>query len=443
MEFKGKKVAVVGLGITGKALIKFLLKKKAFIVACDQNRKIDPSLRKLPIKFSLGKNYLKNSKKTEIIFISPGVPLNLSPFKKLKSKITNEIALFLELCPAPVIGITGTNGKTTTTTLVSKILKEGRKKVFMGGNIGEPLINKIDKITKKSWVVLEISSFQLELVKRSPQIAVVLNITPDHLDRYKNFGQYKKAKEKIILYQKKNDYAILNFDDKNVLALKQKTPAQIYGFSTLQALKRGAYLKDQNLVIRDKNKLYKICSVSEIKLPGQHNIANILAASLVGYLCRIPLSKIRKVIANFQGIPHRLELVRIKNKIKFYNDSKSTTPASTIAALKSFSEPIILIAGGYDKKSDFSLLAKEIKKKVKKLILIGQTAQKIALAVKKEKPSLPQYFTKSLKEAIQLAYRNAHPYEVVLFSPACASFDMFTNFEERGELFKKLVKELK
>jgi UDP-N-acetylmuramoylalanine--D-glutamate ligase len=445
MDLINKKIAIIGLGVSGQALAKFLLKRQAKITGCDKNVHIFKNLRNLKIDFSLGKNYLKNLSGYDIIFVSPGVPLNLSEIKNTerKLKISSEIELFFDLCPAQIIGVTGTNGKTTVTTLISKILKQGKRKVFTGGNIGEPLINKIQKIKKNDLVVLELSSFQLELLEKSPHVALVLNITPDHLDRYKNFNDYKKAKNKIISYQKKDDVAVLNFDDKVILSLKNKTRAKVFSFSIRKQLGSGAFIKNNKIVTKIGSKITSICKISDIKLPGSHNLYNILAASLIGFLFKISPKSIEKIITNFKGIEHRLELVRILKRRKFYNDSKATTPESTIAALFSFNQPINLIAGGYDKHTDFAKMIKVINKKVTNLILIGQTTKKIATLAKKQRIKTKIYFTKTLRKAIKISYKESNPDNIILLSPGCASFDMFKNYEERGEIFKKIVKELK
>jgi UDP-N-acetylmuramoylalanine--D-glutamate ligase len=392
----------------------------------------------------LGKNYLRNLADFEIIFVSPGVPLELPEIKSVKNKVkvSSEIELFFESCPAPIIGITGTNGKTTVTTLISKILKQSSKKVFTGGNIGESLINKLSQIKRSNLVVLELSSFQLETLEKSPNIAVVLNFTPDHLDRYKDFNNYKKTKVKIVNHQDKKDFAILNFDDRNTNSLRNKTKASVFGFSTVKILNRGAYLKSNQIIIKDKGITKKICKLGDIHLPGKHNIENVLAAVLVGYLCKISPVKIKKAIRGFKGIEHRLEYIRSINKRKFYNDSKATTPESTTAALNAFDNPIILIAGGYDKHADFSKMAKVIAKKVKHLILIGKTAKQIAKVVQQQKTKVQISLAKNLNEAVVRSYKTSQPNDIILLSPACASYDMFKNYEERGKSFKKLVNKL-
>lgn len=442
--FKNKNIAIVGYGITGQELMRFLIKQGAFITICDQKSKIKIEKKyQSKINLKLGKNYLKNLDKFDLIFISPGVPLSLINFKKIKNKINTDIKLFFDLCSKPIIGITGTNGKTTTTSLISQILKIGGKNVLTGGNIGTVLINQLNKINSISSVVLELSSFQLELLKKSPHIAVILNITPDHMDRYKNFSEYKRAKFNIVKYQNKQDYAILNYDDINVRKLKNKINSQVLFFSTQKILKRGAFLDNDFLVVKDKNKQLRICHRSEIKILGLHNLSNVLAAILVGYLLKIPINKIKKAIISFKGVEHRLEFVTQKNKVNFYNDSKATTPESTMAALSAFNSPVILIAGGYDKKANFKKLVKVILKKVKILILIGQTASKIYSLCRKENKKIPIYLAKTLSEAVKKAYQNSEKGDNILLSPACASYDMFNNFEERGKKFKEIVSKLK
>lgn len=446
MEFKNKKIALIGLGETSKGLVRFLLKQKADLTGLDKKTKNELSnfsyFSKLPIKLVLGPRYLSNLGYFDFIFLSPGIPI-FPEIKKNKKNISSEIKLFFEFCQAPIIGVTGTNGKTTTTTLIDKILKKKDNNVFTGGNIGQTLIDKLGKIKKSSKVVLELSSFQLQDLEKSPHIAIILNITPDHLDRHKNFKEYLEAKKNIIKHQGKNDFAVLNKDQKLVWDLRKITEAKIFPFSTKEKLKHGAYIDNNWIVVANNGSRKKVLPISDLKLIGQHNLENVLASVTVGYLSNVSLKDMNSILGKFKGVEHRIEFVRNIKGVKFYNDSKATTPESTIAALKSFDNPIILIAGGYDKEADFSKLGKVISQKVKNLILIGKTASKIqAKAKSSPENNLKIEKVKTLKEATKIALKNSQAGDIILLSPACASYDMFKNYEERGELFKKFVKEL-
>ncbi len=474
INFYNKKIAVVGLGKSGVALLSFLLKQKPKkLVGFDQKEKEDleyynsskarisrflseakgsyRDLNKMNLEFFLGKDYLKNLENFDLIFLSPGVPKDLPEIKKAQKKgteISSEIKLFFELCPAKIIGVTGTNGKTTTTALVGEILKSSKvkgqsSKLFVGGNIGEPLIDKLDKIRKNNLVVLELSSFQLEDLKTSPHVAVVLNITPDHLDRHPSFNAYIEAKKNIILHQRESDFAVLNFDNLLVYKFRELTKAKIFGTSKTKELNFGTFIKNGKIEIKN-GKIHEICKISQLKLIGSHNLDNVLAAVGISYLCGVSLDEIKRTINNFAGLEHRLELVSEIRGIKYYNDSKATTPESTIAAINSFKAgKTILIAGGYDKKADFSKLANEIKNcKIKSLVLIGATAKKIENSVSRKTKKIKIIKAESLKEAVIKAKNQATFGDVILLSPACASYDMFKNYEDRGRQFKELVSKL-
>ena len=445
-KYKNKKIAVIGLGESGEKVIKFLTRNKAYVWGLDQKQKNEiPSYKKLVklgINFSLGKAYLKNLNNFDLIVLSPGVPTTLTEIinaRKNNIPICTEMKMFFDNCPAKIVGITGTNGKTTVTTLISKILKQGKKKIFLGGNIGQSLVDILPKIKKDDLVVLELSSFQLEDMSRSPHIAVILNITPDHLDRYPSFKFYVDAKKNILRYQNKNDYAVLNQNDKIVQKFDKLTKAKVLFFDKNGKKKNGAYIKNDKVYF-GQTKLFEL---SGIKLMGEHNLENILVAVCVGMILKIPKKKIEKQIKSFNGVEHRLEFVESLNSIKFYNDSKATTPESTIAAISAFSKnDINLIAGGYDKHANFDNLGKLIAQKVKNLFLIGKTANQIRKSVLKFNNKIKIIMCKNLKEAVLRSYKNSESGDIILFSPACASFDMFKNYEERGLKFKNLVKKL-
>lgn len=454
IDFSGKKIAVLGLGIEGEDVCEFLLKHGATdITIFDQKtaKKLGKAFKKFKgLKFRLGKDYLKDGLiGFNIIFRSPAFKLSLPEIQAAKKampagrqagvEISSATKLFFQLCPGKIIGVTGTKGKGTTATLIYRILREAGKKVFLAGNIGEPALQLLSKLDKKSWVILELSSFQLQDLDKNPQIAVVLFITSEHLDYHKNTAEYIEAKTNIVRYQKKSNFCVLNADSLVSASFSKLTPARVYFFSRQQKT-NGAYIKNKKIYVFDQ----LIGSVSEIKLRGEHNWDNVCAAATAGKLVGIDNESIKKVIFSFSGLEHRLELVREKKGISFYNDSFSTTPETAIAAIKSFNQPIILIAGGSEKGSNYVQLGQEIAENpVKILILIGQMAKKIKEA------ALNAGFSgkviedlNSMKEIVETAFQEAKIGDVVLLSPACASFGMFANYKDRGKQFKKYVKAL-
>ncbi len=451
-NFADKKIALIGVSKSNIALAKFLYSKRVKkFVFCDENKKIDiKSLKFLPkdkVRLKLGEDYLSDLSGFDLIFISPGINRNIKEIKDAQKKgiiISSEIEVFFLNCPARIIGITGTNGKSTTTALIGETLKRDKKKVWIGGNIGEPLVDKLDKITKNDLVVLELSSFQLENLKISPHIAVVLNISEDHIDRHQSLKNYIDAKVNIVRYQDKNDLVVLNFDDREVLKYKNFTKGKVIFFS-LDKIKEGIFLKDKEIYYKDKGIEQKICLKDDIRLIGEHNLSNALAAIAVALNLRIDKKDIVRLLKKFKGLEHRIEFIREKQRIKFYNDSKATTPESTIAAIKCFPRSrLVLILGGYDKKIDFKPLISELKnQKVLKIILIGETAKKIYEIIKKQNSySSEVCICSSFKQAVEKSFSISKKGDTVLLSPACASYDMFKNFEERGRLFKEMVKKL-
>ncbi|MBL7159178.1 UDP-N-acetylmuramoyl-L-alanine--D-glutamate ligase [Candidatus Microgenomates bacterium] len=456
MNLKGKKAAVLGFSIEGMATTRYLLKAGARVIVCDQNspQKLEENLKKIKadeVLLQLGKNCLKNLNQFEILFRTPGMPLwhpELITAKKAGVQISSQTKLFFDLCPCPIIGVTGTKGKGTTASLIFEILKTAGKNVFLGGNIGNPPIEFLDKLTSDSWVILELSSFQLEDLEASPHIAVVLNITSDHLfsvapdnpNYHLSQKDYLKAKENIVKYQKKKDYAVLNFDYQVSRNFSQLTQGQIHYFSKKKKIK-GAYVQSNSLFLNKD----LIGETQNLILPGIHNWENVTAAICAASLAGAPISAIKKAVFDFKGLEHRLEFVREVEGVKYYNDSFSTTPETAIAAIKAFKKPIILIAGGSEKGLDYTELGKEIvNSSVKTLILIGQIADKIEKAVRKNSktPKLKNSKLKiiknlkTMKEIIKEARIEANPGDIIVLSPASASFDMFKNYKERGKQFK-------
>jgi UDP-N-acetylmuramoylalanine--D-glutamate ligase len=356
--------------------------------------------------------------------------------------------LFFKLCPAKIVGITGSNGKTTTTMLLFEILKPILKNLWVGGNVGGSLLENISKIKKHHTVILELSSFQLEnlsQIKKSPHLSLVLNIKENHLDRHGTMQNYIKAKMTIVKFQTRFDKKILNWDDKIVRTFSKIGNAKCFYFSTLEELPSGVFLKDNYIILHTGTRDYRI-DISKRLLKGTFNIQNIAGAiataTQIIHKPALLISSCQDAVNSFRGVEHRLQFVRQKNGIKFYNDSIATNPASAIAAIESFEQPLILIAGGFDKKLSYINFAKKVVEKTKSIVLIGQTAKKIANLVTRLSSNFPIYFASSIEQAVKIAYKKAISGDVVLLSPACASYDMFSNFVHRGNQFIHAVKQL-
>jgi len=447
-NFKDKKVAVLGLGLEGEDVCRFLLQQKAKITVFDQKTaselgKIYQELKKKGVQFSLGKNYLQPGLTSfDFVFRSPGFHRFLSQIIQAEKKgvvITSATKLFFDLCPGKIIGVTGTKGKGTTATLIYEILKKAKKKIFLAGNIGESMLNLLPKLNKDSWVVLELSSFQLMDLDKSPQIAVVLFITSEHLDYHQDRDEYLQAKSNIVRHQKRKDYSIFNADDPISTSFAKLTSAQAFYFSRSKKV-NGAYVKNKQIILGKEI----LGQTKDLKLRGEHNWDNVCAAVTAGFLAEAKIDSIKKVVFSFPGLEHRLELVRVKNKVSFYNDSFSTTPETAIAAIKAFHEPLILIAGGSEKGSDYSQLGQEIaKSSVKTLILIGKTVEQLRKVVNQAGFKGEIVFRPGeMKKIVEVAWKKSKPGDVILLSPACASFDMFKNYKDRGHQYKKSVANL-
>jgi len=394
-----------------------------------------------------GENYLDNLHGFDVIFRSPSCRPDLEQIKaevENGALLTSEIEMLLELCPGKVIGVTGSDGKTTTTSLIYEMIKEKGYSCYLGGNIGTPLFDKVDEMKPTDIIVLELSSFQLMDMKVSPEIAVITNITPNHLDIHKSYNEYIEAKKNIFKFQDKNGLVVLNYDNDLTRKAGEEISGKFVYFSKTK-LDNG-YILDGNVIKRCENGTRRhIADTKDIVLRGVHNYENILAA-LAATQGLVDIDTQIKVITSFKGVEHRLELVRELDGVKWYNDSIGTSPTRTIAGLNSFDEKIVLIAGGYDKHLEYEPMAKPVVENVSKLILLGQTAEKINNCVKRELESsgktLPIYRVLSLEEAVKVAKDVAEPGEIVLLSPASAAFDMFKNFAERGKIFKELVNNL-
>ena len=450
----GRKVAIIGLGVSNQPLIDYMHKYKAKVTVFD-NRIIEDipkeTIKKITdyaMDFSFGPNNLAKLKGFDIIFRSPSclptVP-ELVEEAKRGAIVTTEIELLMKLCPGKVIGITGSDGKTTTTTLIYEILKQNGYNCYLGGNIGTPLFTKLSEMTPDDIVVLELSSFQLMGMEISPEISVITNITPNHLNVHSSYEEYIDAKKSIYKYQDEKGILVLNYDNPVTKNLDKEANGKVVFFSSKHNLDDGIIL-DDNIIKECNDKLRRhILNTNSVNLRGTHNYENICAA-LAATKTLVDIEDAINVVKNFSGVQHRLEFVREIDGVKWYNDSIGTSPTRTIAGLNSFSEKIVLIAGGYDKHLDYTPIAKPILENVSKLILIGDTAPKIFDAVKEEAEKqnidLPIYMCDKFEDIISTAKKIAKPGEIVLFSPASASFDMFKNFEERGNKFKELVNNL-
>jgi UDP-N-acetylmuramoylalanine--D-glutamate ligase len=443
MNLEGKRVLVVGLGATGEALCSFLLHHGARVKVSEKKKleEMEPKVsfwEQKGVIVEAGEHNQESFTEADLIVPSPGVPWlpELEAARANGVRIISEIELAYKFLKGKIVGITGSNGKSTTATLTHKILEEGGLKTYLAGNIGTPLISFVDNSKDDHIYVTEISSFQLEHIEDfRVSVSVLLNISPDHLDWHPSFEDYYEAKKKLIVAQRENDMAILNRDDPLVWALKEEGEFQVYAFSRNGKVSPGCFLNGEWLILSNK-KEEKLIRTSLIPLIGIHNQENIMASALVGHILGIPPSRIKEPIKSFKGLEHRLEKVTSMGGVDFYDDSKATNVDATSKSIQSFDRNIILILGGRDKGGDFKKLRKPIKEKVKRIILLGEAKEKIKTALK---GIAPMETVSSLEEAVRLSYSRAKPREVVLLAPACTSFDMFQNFEERGEVFKREV----
>ncbi len=443
MDLAGRRVAVVGLGVSHLALTRFLLGEGAEVVAFDRNP--DAGGGDLPsVKTHLGPDYLDHLTGFEMVFLTPGMPKNLAQLERARAEgavLTGEIPLFLELCPAPVLGITGSAGKTTTTSLVAATLEEAGREVFLGGNIGWPLIEQVRRIPPGAIVVLELSSFQLQLCRRSPRWGAILNFSPNHLDVHRNVEEYAAAKRNVYRHQGKTDWAVFNLDCPSLAGWAAQAPGRVAGFSREREVGDGAFQRGEEIVVRADGREGRL-GAAELRLPGRHNRENALAAAALCFLAGAPDEAIARSFRAFRGVEHRLELVAEEGGVRYYNDSIATAPDRTLAALETIPGPIVLIAGGYDKGLDYAPLGPAVNGRVRLLLLMGPTAGKIEAAVRRGgNTKTTVIHCRDLAEAVGLAKREAKPAETVLLSPAAASFDQFRDYRERGRRFKEMVQE--
>lgn len=448
MEFKGKKILVVGIARSGIAAAKSLSKREAILFACDRKTNdelgnILLELEKLGVQVYTGSYPQVSQDKFDLLVASPGIPLDIDPFIQAYNTgvpVIGELELAYLLKPDTIdlYAISGTNGKTTTVSLLQAILTADGRMALAGGNIGVPLTTLVDNMTA-GVIVVEASSFQLETTYHfRPRISALLNITPDHLDRHKSMEGYIKAKSRIFAYQSRDDYAVLNYEDLHIRKIAKECPARAVYFSSQRVLSEGAFVKDGLIYFVLDNKVMPICSIQEVFLRGQHNLENILCAVAVAVIAGAKVESIQETLKTFTGVRHRIEEVGIVNGVLYVNDSKATNPESAIKALESFTEPIVLIAGGRSKGSSFEEFARFIKEKVKGLVLVGEAREEIKKAVMAA-GFQNIYEVNDFNTAVATARQLAAPGDVVLLSPACASWDMFKSYEQRGDLFCQLV----
>lgn len=444
---KDKRITVIGIGVSNIPLIKKLAENKCSVTACDRREKGDiavaAELEKLGVKLSLGEAYLENIE-ADIIFRTPGIRPDLPQIEKAVkagAELTSEMEVFFKVCPCSIIGITGSDGKTTTTTLISELLKAEGKTVHIGGNIGTPLLCGADDMSSDDIAVVELSSFQLMTMKQGSHTAVVTNLSPNHLDVHKSMDEYVDAKRNICIG---NSMTVLNLDNELTAGFAPSLNGKVRYFSMKKSVQNGVYCEDEKVyAVRDGEKEY-VLDTSDIRIPGRHNIENYMAA-YAATMDLVSAETLRKVAREFGGVAHRIEFVRELDGVKYYNDSIASSPSRTIAGLKSFEQKLILIAGGKDKGVPFDELGSEIIKRVKKLVVTGYTKEKIYDAV----VNAPEYngepeihVIEDFKEAVLKAREIADAGDIVILSPACTSFDKFKNFEERGNTFKNIVLEM-
>jgi UDP-N-acetylmuramoylalanine--D-glutamate ligase len=451
MELKNKRVLVVGAGKSGLAVSSFLTGKGARVVLTDSSTPVYPDgeLERLAaegVSLSLGKYPEVKSGSFDLVVMSPGVPLTVEPARLALEhgiELTGELELAYRFSRAPLVAVTGTNGKTTTTTLLGEIFKEAGKNTLVGGNIGTPLVTEVERYGPEDMIVAEVSSFQLETTNTfRPKVALILNITPDHLDRHGTMDGYTDAKAKIFTNQEPGDFTVLNYDDPRTQALAGRSRGLVVYFSRRAAVPEGVYVREGKIIASMGGVEEYICGQNEIGIPGAHNLENALAAIAAAKSLGVATTSLVHTLKTFKGVAHRLEFVTEINGVRYINDSKGTNPDASIKALEAYPEKIVLIAGGKNKGSDFGLFAEKIKERARVLVVLGQSAGAIADAAGARGFENILY-AKDFEEAVVLASRAAKPGEIVLLSPACASWDMFKNFEERGNLFKELVLNLK
>ncbi len=448
-SIRNKRVAVIGIGVSNTPLLDMLLSEGICVIACDKRTRKQmgqqaEDLERRGCVLHLGEDYLKELD-ADVIFRTPGLRPDVPEIAACVEKgaeLTSEMEIFFQVCPCPIIAVTGSDGKTTTTTIIAELLKAAGKRVWVGGNIGHPLLCEADGMLETDYAVLELSSFQLMTMTRSPHIAVVTNLAPNHLDVHRDMAEYVTAKENIFIRQGREDIAVFNADNAITAEQSTRTPGRARLFSRQSEVADGVFLRGKDIVCRCGGHERVIMTTEDIKIPGVHNVENYMAA-IAAVDGLVEDKVIRDFAREFGGVEHRIELVRTYKGVRYYNDSIASSPSRTIAGLRSFKEKVILIAGGYDKHIPFDVLGPEVVEHVKLLVLCGATADKIRAAVENAPgytPGKPEIIDVTpFTAAVEAARDLARPGDVVTLSPACAAFDQFKNFAERGKFFKGIV----
>lgn len=444
-SLRGRRVAVCGIGKNNPPVVRQLLAHGAVVTACDKRKRdalggMADELEAAGATLRLGETYLDDLN-VDLILRTPGMKPYLPPFEEARRRgipVSSEMELFFSLCPAPIYGVTGSDGKTTTTTIIAGLLEAAGKTVFLGGNIGRPLLPEIDRIGSEDTAVVELSSFQLTSMEQSPQVAVVTNVAPNHLDWHKDMAEYVEAKRNLVAHQRPGDRAVLNADNPTTAAFAEGLPGEVWLFSRRGPVERGAYLDEDGMIyVTDGGARMPVMKADDIRLPGVHNIENYLAA-ICAVWGTVPAADVADYARSFGGVPHRCELVRELDGVRWYNDSIGTSPSRTIAGLRAFDRKVILIAGGYDKHIPYDPLGPVAAETVKTAILLGATADAIERAIS-ACSDLPCLRAATMEEAVLKAREMVREGDIVFLSPASASFDLYRNFEERGDHFKRLV----
>lgn len=448
-SIRSKRVAVIGIGVSNTPLLERLLAEGIRVTACDRRTREQMGgqaevLERCGCTLRLGADYLSGLD-ADVIFRTPGLRPDVPEIAACVARgaeLTSEMEVFFRVCPCPIIAVTGSDGKTTTTTIIAELLKAAGKTVWVGGNIGHPLLCEADRMLSTDYAVLELSSFQLMTMTRSPHIAVVTNLAPNHLDMHRDMAEYVAAKENIFRHQSREDVAVFNADNAITAEQSRRAPGRARLFSRQEAVTDGVFLRGRDIVCRCGGHQRVIMTTDDIRIPGVHNVENYMAA-IAAVDGLVPDTVIRDFARSFGGVEHRIELVRTFRGVRYYNDSIASSPSRTIAGLRSFREKVILIAGGYDKHIPFDVLGPEIVEHVKLLVLCGATADKIRAAVENApgyEPGSPEIIDAApFTAAVEAARDRAQPGDVVTLSPACAAFDQFRNFAERGRFFKEIV----
>jgi len=452
LDFSGKRVTVVGLGIEGVDLARYLSRHGASVTISDS--KAPEALAErlgevggLDLRLSLGGNQADDIAGADAVFVSQGVPLELPGLAQARERripVHSMVGLFMDVCPGPIAGITGSSGKTTTTALVGDMFEADERPVFVGGNIGVGLLDHLSSVRAYTWAVLEISHTQLQLVERSPHVAAILNITPNHLDRF-SWDEYRRLKTNIIRFQKPGDIAVLGFDDAECRAIEPEVKGRLLWFSLSEGIPGdGVFVRDRWAVLRCGRLEQPLFALNSLRLRGRHNQANAVAAAAIAAACGVSPEAVACAVESFRGVPHRLELVAEVGGVQYYNDSIATTPERTLAGLRSFETRVVLLLGGRDKQLPLDELASEAVKRCRAVVLFGEAAGKLEEALKtaSRRGTPPIRRTSDLAEAVEAAHSGARDGDTVLLSPACTSYDAYENFERRGEHFRKLVMQL-